>query len=716
MNLPSPFKHPTRASGLFRAVWRVPRLMLQFVTRVVMTVVERIRKLLLHASYPLFLQILISIMLLATLPSTYGEGSDFSSTPFLLRCLLVGVHIALCWLLPVKNIGPWWQTVYLAFQVLLTSLTQVILPSPLLIYVYLAIVLQAIYLFKPIYWIPFAVMVFAVWNGTFIVASASMVEWLQANLSIVFPFMCISAAAGLYFRQHQRHQQEQAELQAEEHRYESLLEQLHQAPEHAALEERQRLSQTISTDIANTLAQIEQNISASISQAQSNLVRLEQQLDQARDATASALEYMRTAVSTLRLPSREEEQPQADIAPIEVQTELFTMRWQQVITWLLPLSFILIALPLTVLQGQTNLTTILLSILCCGILLLGYVLTQRINNPLLMRMGLVGQATAILGMVAASQTIPLLLGLLLVLWQMAIRLPLGQLLTFLVGVPALLSLSLTPLLPFDQLSIDNADIITFCVACITVGGLIATSRNVLKRRQATNTRRTQLTNLSCELQQQLRQAQQLAVAVERTRVARELHDDIGHRLVVLNLQLQIIDELIEDDPSSAIEQLLSTREQLREVWSSMISSTDAALALDHRTIIPAIENLIERSSGVSSINFDLRVHGEIEYINEPIACALYRAVQEGLTNIYKYAQASKASITIYGSQELIQVRIRNNGQSSGELVRPVTQQIYTSGHFGLTGLRERAELLGGTVTAESLPDGGFALTMTIPLS
>ena len=104
-----------------------------------------------------------------------------------------------------------------------------------------------------------------------------------------------------------------------------------------------------------------------------------------------------------------------------------TVRSQRTLTWALPVAFAVIALPLTLLQGSVTPLLALLFMICCATLIGGYVFTQRIHNPLLVRLGLAGQAAAVLGMVFVTQALPLTLGLLLVLWDCAASSGCGQL-------------------------------------------------------------------------------------------------------------------------------------------------------------------------------------------------------------------------------------------------------------------------------------------------
>jgi signal transduction histidine kinase len=206
----------------------------------------------------------------------------------------------------------------------------------------------------------------------------------------------------------------------------------------------------------------------------------------------------------------------------------------------------------------------------------------------------------------------------------------------------------------------------------------------------------------------------LGAAIERTRIAREIHDDLGHRLMLLNVQLQLVDDLIAEDPAAALSQLCSTREQLHEAWSSVFGTADLALALDGATLAPALDRLVDQCRTLTSMRITLRIIGDLADFDTTVACAIYRAVQEGLTNTYKYAQAQQAEVVVYCDDVVAQVRVRDDGRGA---TTPVATDIVpgAAGHFGLVGLRERAELLGGSVEAGPRPEIGFELTMTIPI-
>jgi signal transduction histidine kinase len=664
------------------------------------------------APYPLALQSLISLVVLASLPSALAGTGRTLSPRLGLLCGLIGFHLAICWLVPVRRLGFWPQLASLALQVGAASFAHVVVPSQLLGYVYLVIVLQAVYLFKPLLWVLFAGGVYIIWSGSLMIVSASLIDWIRGNLALAFPVLCILVAAALYVRQHQRHEHVQQVLQQMQRRYDALVLYRREAQQRAALEERQQLAQTIAHDITVALAQIEQSIASAVSQAHTNLARLETTVAQTRTAAAAAIERMRAAVTTLRFGAREDRVPVVQPVALALPPdELMTVRSQRTLTWGLPLAFVAVALALALLQHSVTPMPAVLFVLCCGALIGGYVFTQRIRNLLLVQVGLVGQVAAVLGIVFITHALPLTLGLLLVIWQLAMRLSAGQIVTFVVGVQTLSGLALTRVLPVPIG--DGTQVLIFSLACIAVAALLGMARRQLSYRRQAVARLEHLADLTGELEQQVAQVRALAAAVERTRLAREIHDDLGHRLVLLNIQLQLVDDLIAEDPAAALEQLCSTGEQLHEAWSSVLNTADAVLALDGATLMPALYRLIEQCQILTSVSITLRSIGTLADLDPAISCAIYRAVQEGITNVCKYAHAQHADVLVSCDDVVVQVRVRDDGCGSVSTA-PVQIRAGVASQFGLAGLRERAELLGGNVQAGPLPEGGFALTITIP--
>ena len=341
---------------------------------VVQAVQQLIRRLITRTPYPLALQSLISLVLLATLPSALAENGYLLSARFALLCAVVGLALAMCWLVPVRKFGAWLQLAYLGLQVVATSLAHVVVPSQLLGYVYLVIVLQAVYLFKPLLWILLAAGAYTLWSGSLMIASANLIDWTRGNLALAFPVMCILIAAIIYARQHQRSEHVQQVLQQMQQRYDTLLLHLRDAQQRATIEERQRLTQTIAHDITVALGQIEQSIGNAISQAQTSLPRFETTVAQTRAVATAAIERLRSAVATLRLSTRDDRVSEPPPASLTLPlAELMTVRSQRWLTWCLPLAFAAIVLPLTLLQHPVTPALAAVFILSCAALIIASV-------------------------------------------------------------------------------------------------------------------------------------------------------------------------------------------------------------------------------------------------------------------------------------------------------------------------------------------------------
>ena len=617
---------------------------------------------------------------------------------------LCGVQLVAAMLVPARWLRLWAQIVYLVLQVGVTAASQALLPAPLLDYVYLAIVLQAMALFRPWLWIPFAVGIYFVWSGLLI--SSGLLLWLRANLALAFPATCAIIAAVFYLKQQRRGEQAQQLLQQMQQSYDSLAGGMHELQQRATLEERSRLAQTVVGEVQTALSRAEQSATAALSQAQTNLARLQSTLAQTRASAASAVERLRGTVAALRLgePEREPDAP-ATLAALGPSDEaVIASTPNTVLTWVLPSVFVTLALGLTLSsRWPVAADTLAPLLLCSGLLLLAYVCTQRTRNPLLLQAGLAGQIVAVVVMTVITQTLPLLLGLLLVLWQLSMLLPLRQILFYLIGAPVAAALAVAR---WSPQSFDAGALLVGAVAAVAVGAPLLLARRQLERRKQAE---LQVALLSAEIDQQTAEVRALAVAGERSRLAREVHDELGSRLVLINLQLQLAEELAADDAQAALEQLRGSRELLHEAWRGVLAVADAELPLRGGDLRAALSQLGAIAPAAPAVR--LVLEGELDELPSPLACTVYRAVQEGLTNARKHARASRLDVHVVALNGYATVTVTNDALPG----TPPTQQAgATQGSYGLVGLRERAEAVGGGLEAVPLPDGGWRLRVVLP--
>lgn len=204
------------------------------------------------------------------------------------------------------------------------------------------------------------------------------------------------------------------------------------------------------------------------------------------------------------------------------------------------------------------------------------------------------------------------------------------------------------------------------------------------------------------------QAEELATTQERNRLAREIHDNLGHYLTVINVQIQAAQMLMDKDPHrSAL--ALEKAQQLTQDGLSAVRQSVSALRespLGGRPLVEAIGLLIAeiRASGIVGMT---EVVGDVRHLDPRVELTLYRSVQEALTNTRKHARASRVDLTLdYSDPAAVALTVADNGIGAAELEG--------EDRFGLLGLRERVRQLGGTMSIETTPGSGFQLYMSLP--
>lgn len=203
-----------------------------------------------------------------------------------------------------------------------------------------------------------------------------------------------------------------------------------------------------------------------------------------------------------------------------------------------------------------------------------------------------------------------------------------------------------------------------------------------------------------------------SVAEERLRIARELHDAVGHHLSLINVQTAAALRRLRKDPLYRTEETLqviadTSQMSLREL-RAMVGvlrepGEDAPTGPG-----PSLEllPLLVDAARASGLEVELRVDGRAAL---PVAvdAAAYRVVQESLTNVLRHAKAKRVQIKVVTGTATLAVAVTDDGIGD-------TKGAKTAGN-GLTGMRERAESLGGTFTAGPRDDGGFSVEATWPL-
>ena len=204
------------------------------------------------------------------------------------------------------------------------------------------------------------------------------------------------------------------------------------------------------------------------------------------------------------------------------------------------------------------------------------------------------------------------------------------------------------------------------------------------------------------------QAEELAATQERNRLAREIHDNLGHYLTIVNVQIEAAKVTLESEPHRAMDALDKAQDLARKGLSSVRESVAALRVspVENRLLEDAIAELVEESQ-VGGVATEFNVIGKSRHVESKSALALYRVAQEGLTNVRKHANASHVDVELDFSQaDKIRLMLRDDGAGATD----------TSGGFGLIGLRERVQLLGGEFNIQTQPSQGFQIEVILPLS
>ena len=206
-------------------------------------------------------------------------------------------------------------------------------------------------------------------------------------------------------------------------------------------------------------------------------------------------------------------------------------------------------------------------------------------------------------------------------------------------------------------------------------------------------------------------AARIAVAEERARIARELHDIVAHSVSVMVLQVGAVrhrlPKTLEEDRDALTGVERAGRAALAEMRQLLGAMREDGQEAD-LTPQPGLDDLDSLLEEVGRAGLPVRLHvdGESFPLPRAIDLSAYRIVQEGLTNALKHARASRADVVVRYRADEVELEIRDDGQGVS-----TTDGL---GH-GLVGVRERVKIYGGEMTTGTAPDGGFVLSTRLPL-
>src|SRR6266571_646991 len=203
------------------------------------------------------------------------------------------------------------------------------------------------------------------------------------------------------------------------------------------------------------------------------------------------------------------------------------------------------------------------------------------------------------------------------------------------------------------------------------------------------------------------------VVKERNRLARDIHDSLGHYLTVINVQLEKAQAFRDKEPGEADQAINDAKRLASEALQDIRSSVGALRTQQELFSCSAtVTALVEQVSN-SHFSIDLNIEGSEEGFSKQVLLTIYRAAQEGLTNIQKHARASAVHINLTFSEAGASLTLSDNG-CGFEPVLLQHLQPGRSGSYGLQGVQERLELIGGCLKVESGSGKGTTLVVTVP--
>ena len=240
--------------------------------------------------------------------------------------------------------------------------------------------------------------------------------------------------------------------------------------------------------------------------------------------------------------------------------------------------------------------------------------------------------------------------------------------------------------------------------------LWAVVRSSFARRVRTRILEERTTQMARERAEQAR----IAVADERARIARELHDVVAHSMGVIVVQAQGAERIMETDPASAHEALkaiaFTGREALDEMHRmvGLLRRPEDSADLTPQPGLSELDRLVDQARE-AGLEIAMRVTGLVRPVPAGLDLAAYRIIQEALTNCRKYADGAPVSVLLCYGDHGLDIEVVNLAPPA-----PSEDSQAGSGH-GLLGMKERVALYGGQLSAGTQPEGGYAVHASLPL-
>lgn len=215
----------------------------------------------------------------------------------------------------------------------------------------------------------------------------------------------------------------------------------------------------------------------------------------------------------------------------------------------------------------------------------------------------------------------------------------------------------------------------------------------------------QLENTYLKLQETSEELEELTIVKERNRIAREIHDTVGHTLTTVLLEMEAGERLINLSPEIAVEKIRLAKSQVRKGLQDIRESVKTLQSGEEiMEFVPSLKLLMEEITkhGDIFIKYDIKELPKLSPLQEK---ALYRALQEGLTNGIRHGKSTAFAFLLEYENENLKFLLQDNGTGTETIGKG----------FGLTAMEERIKELGGILIVQSKPGEGFQICITIPV-
>jgi len=222
----------------------------------------------------------------------------------------------------------------------------------------------------------------------------------------------------------------------------------------------------------------------------------------------------------------------------------------------------------------------------------------------------------------------------------------------------------------------------------------------------------QLRQAKQQLEEQAAQAEELAALRERTRLARDMHDSIGHALVVVNVKLEAAQRLYVVDAARGSAELDATKVLVRDTMAELRRSLAELRAPvpDHHDLATTLHQLVDEIRSRSDLHLTCSTAADTPPLVPEATEALWRVAREALSNTARHAHAAHAALCLERQNGSLVLRVTDDGRG----ITPNDQARW--GHYGIVGMRERVEAIGGTFHIARRAEGGTVVEARVPVT